>query len=118
MPLGEYVGGKIYRGIKTGLNEAFVIDAETKEKLIAEDPKSAELIKPFLVGRDIKRYNRRRAINTCFMYHGISPCRRTQRIKGASTWEEEAFKSQYPSVYSHLLKYKPLLAKRNAARLA
>lgn len=40
----------------TGLNEAFVIDEETKKKLIKEDPKSAELIKPFLLGRDIKRY--------------------------------------------------------------
>ncbi|WP_157634897.1 DUF7149 domain-containing protein [Spirosoma panaciterrae] len=55
-PLGEYVNGKIYYGIKTGLNEAFVIDAETKDRLIAEDPKSAEIIKPFLAGRDIKRY--------------------------------------------------------------
>ncbi|SPD75866.1 conserved hypothetical protein [uncultured Desulfobacterium sp.] len=56
VPLGEYVNGKIYYGIKTGLNEAFVIDNETLEKLIAEDPKSAEVIKPFLAGRDIKRY--------------------------------------------------------------
>ena len=56
VPLGEYVDGKIYRGVLTGLNEAFVIDAATREKLIAEDPKSEALIKPFLVGRDIKRY--------------------------------------------------------------
>ena len=55
-PLGEYIKGKIYRGILTGLNEAFVIDAVTREKLIAQDPSSAELIKPFLTGRDIKRY--------------------------------------------------------------
>ena len=56
MPLGEYVNGKIYRGVLTGLNEAFVIDDGTKKALIEEDPKSAELIKPFLVGKDIKRY--------------------------------------------------------------
>jgi hypothetical protein len=56
IPLGEYVGGKIYYGIKTGLNEAFVIDRETRERLIAEDPRSAEVIKPFLAGRDVKRY--------------------------------------------------------------
>ena len=55
-PLGEYVEGKIYYGIKTGYNEAFVIDAATREKLIAEDPKSVEIIKPFLAGRDVKRY--------------------------------------------------------------
>jgi hypothetical protein len=56
VPLGDYAGGKIYYGIKTGLNEAFVIDADTRDKLIAKDPKSEELIKPFLVGKDIKRY--------------------------------------------------------------
>lgn len=57
-PLGEYVDGKIYYGIKTGLNEAFVIDEATKDRLIAEDPNSAEIIKPFLAGRDIKRYQK------------------------------------------------------------
>jgi len=57
-PLGEYVDGKIYRGVLTGLNEAFVIDFPVREKLIAEDPKSEELIKPFLVGKDVKRYQK------------------------------------------------------------
>jgi adenine-specific DNA-methyltransferase len=56
IPLKEYVNGKIYYGIKTGFNEAFVIDKSTKEQLIKEDPKSAEVIKPFLGGRDVKRY--------------------------------------------------------------
>jgi type I restriction-modification system DNA methylase subunit len=56
IPLGDYVKGKIFYGIKTGLNEAFVIDAATRVRLIAEDPRSAEVIKPFLAGRDIKRY--------------------------------------------------------------
>ncbi|WP_299986762.1 Eco57I restriction-modification methylase domain-containing protein [uncultured Pontibacter sp.] len=56
IPLGEYVEGKIYYGIKTGYNEAFVIDEATKDRLIAEDPRSAEVIKPFLAGRDVKKY--------------------------------------------------------------
>jgi len=55
-PLGEYVEGKIFYGIKTGFNEAFVIDEETKDRLIAEDPRSVEVLKPFLEGKDIKRY--------------------------------------------------------------
>jgi len=54
--LKEYVQGKIYRGVLTGLNEAFVIDEETKKKLISADRKSVELIKPFLTGKDVKRY--------------------------------------------------------------
>ena len=47
----------MYRGILTGFNEAFIIDEETKNKLILEDKKSAEIIKPLLRGRDIKRYS-------------------------------------------------------------
>ena len=46
----------IYRGVLTGYNEAFIIDGKTKDELIAQDPKSAEIIKPILRGRDIKRY--------------------------------------------------------------
>ena len=38
------------------MNEAFVIDDAVRTKLIAEDASSAEIIKPFLAGRDIKRY--------------------------------------------------------------
>lgn len=56
VPLGEYVRGRFYYGIKTGLNEAFVIDSATREMLIAEDPRSAELIKPWLRGRDIRKW--------------------------------------------------------------
>ena len=55
-PLSEYVDGKIFYGIKTGYNEAFVINRETKDRLIAKDPRSAQVIKPFLAGREIKRY--------------------------------------------------------------
>jgi type I restriction-modification system DNA methylase subunit len=47
---------QIYRGILTGYNEAFIIDGKKKDELIAQDPKSAEIIKPILRGRDIKRY--------------------------------------------------------------
>ncbi len=47
---------KINRGILTGCNEAFIIDGATRDRLIAEDPKSAEIIRPILRGRDIKRY--------------------------------------------------------------
>ncbi len=56
IPLCEHSKRKIYRGILTGLNSAFVIDAKIREQLLAEDPKSVEFIKPFLVGKDIKRY--------------------------------------------------------------
>jgi hypothetical protein len=44
-------------GIKTGLNEAFVIDQATRDRLIAEDPRSEEILKPMVRGRDIQKYN-------------------------------------------------------------
>ena len=47
----------IYRGIITGCNEAFVINEVEREELIAQDPRSAEIMKPLLRGRDIKRYH-------------------------------------------------------------
>jgi methylase of polypeptide subunit release factors len=56
VPLGEYVQGKIYYGVKTGFNEAFVIDGAKRAELIKEDPRSAEIIKPLAVGKDIKRW--------------------------------------------------------------
>jgi adenine-specific DNA-methyltransferase len=56
VPLGDYVDGRFYYGIKTGYNDAFVIDGATRAALIAADAKSGEIIKPFLRGRDVKRW--------------------------------------------------------------
>ncbi len=50
------LGYAIYRGITTGLNAAFIIDNQTKDALVAEDPRSAEILKPVVRGRDIQRY--------------------------------------------------------------
>lgn len=55
-PLGEYVDGRFFRGVTTGLNEAFVIDSKTRDELIHRDPKSAEIIKPLRGGENIRRY--------------------------------------------------------------
>lgn len=53
--LKDVYGSPLY-GIKTGLNAAFVIDTPTKEKLCAADPRSSELLKPWLEGKDLKRW--------------------------------------------------------------
>ena len=55
-PLGEYVNGKFYYGIKTGLNEAFVVNQSTRDGLITKHPSSVEVLKPLLRGRDVKRW--------------------------------------------------------------
>ena len=48
---------QINYGIKTGFNDAFIIDGKKRAELITADPKSAEIIRPILRGRDIKRYH-------------------------------------------------------------
>lgn len=53
--LKDVYGPPLY-GIKTGLNAAFVIDSITKERICTEDPKSADLLKPFLEGKDLQRW--------------------------------------------------------------
>ncbi|NPA64997.1 MAG: hypothetical protein GXO16_08490, partial [Epsilonproteobacteria bacterium] len=84
---------KINYGIKTGLNDAFVIDEKTKNELIAKDPKSTQIIKPLLRGRDIDRY----------VYHF------------ANKWLIALFPSlhididHYPAVKEHLMQYMPKL---------
>lgn len=56
IPLSKW-NVSINYGIKTGYNDAFIIDEATKNTLITSDPKSAELIRPILRGKDIKRYS-------------------------------------------------------------
>jgi adenine-specific DNA-methyltransferase len=46
----------IYRGILTGFNDAFIITKETRDKIIADSPKNAEIIRPILRGRDVQKY--------------------------------------------------------------
>ena len=56
-PLKDYCKGRIYRGVLTGLNDAFVISREQRDSLVAQDPNSIDVIKAFLRGRDVKRWN-------------------------------------------------------------
>ncbi|OAV73969.1 hypothetical protein Barb7_02615 [Bacteroidales bacterium Barb7] len=92
----------IYRGILTGYNEAFIIDGKKKDELIAEDPKSAEIIRPILRGKDIKRYGYDFAdkwlINT---HNGI----KEKDIKSISIGD-------YPAIKNHLDKHYSELEKR------
>ena len=49
----------INSGVKTGCNYAFVIDTETKDRLIAADPRSSDVIRKVLGGEDIQRFSTR-----------------------------------------------------------
>lgn len=112
-PLGEYVQGKFYYGIKTSLNEAFVVDEATRRKLIAEDPKSAELIKPWLRGRDIKKWKAEWA----GLYVIIIPSSANKEWPWSKEKEDkkarQIFGETYPTVFKHLLQYEDKLKKRD-----
>ncbi|MBV2223947.1 MAG: type II restriction endonuclease, partial [Cloacibacterium sp.] len=103
----------IYRGILTGYNEAFIINGKKKDELIAEDPKSAEIIRPILRGRDIKRYSYDFADLWLIYVPWHFPLHNDKNIVGASIDAELAFQEGYPAVYNHLLNYKEALSNRN-----
>ena len=79
----------IRRGVTTGLNEAFIIDDDTRGEMVAADPISANVIKPVLRGKDIQRY----------------------RAKWANKWLISTFPAvevdveDYTGVKSHLLSH-------------
>ena len=105
-PLGKYVEGRFYRGVLTGLNDAFVIDATTRERLIAEDPASEELIKPWLRGRDVKKWKAEWA--RLYLINIPSSTNKQWPWSDAKS-EEEAltlFNKNYPAIYKHFLFWK------------
>ncbi|MBK9798528.1 MAG: Eco57I restriction-modification methylase domain-containing protein [Bacteroidetes bacterium] len=105
---------EILFGLKTGFNEPFFIDEETKQKLINEDKSSADLIKPLLRGRDIRKY----AFSfdneyIIFTHNGV----KENEKKGRIEIERIDAEKDYPAIYKHLLQYKdessPLAVKNN-----
>jgi len=97
-PLEEYVMGGIFRGLITGLNEAFVINEKIKNQLIDADPKSATIIKPFLTGKDIKRYvPPEKGKNVILMPKGWTN-KQSGNVKNKWKW----FRENYPAIAQHL----------------
>jgi adenine-specific DNA-methyltransferase len=111
-PLKEW-DVKIYFGIKTGYNDAFIIDTETRNRILAnckdeeERRRTEEIIKPVLRGRDIERYRYKWAglwiIET---FSGWT--RKNCDTKDYETW----FKSNYTSLYQYLMRYTNVENKR------
>ncbi len=94
-PLKRYLpGGKTYFGVKTGLNEAFVVDCATRDALIAADPKSAEILRPLVAGRDVQRYHIEYKDKYLILTEIGVPIHR------------------YPAIFAHLKRYQSQLEKR------
>jgi adenine-specific DNA-methyltransferase len=94
VPLGKYINGQIFYGIKTGFNDAFIINDEKRNELVSFDAKSAEIIYPFAIGDDIRKYNIR------------SKNRYIILTKTGISIEE------YPAIFKHLKNYQEQLEKR------
>ena len=99
IPLKDFAGVKTFSGVKTGLNEAFLIDDFTKQEIIKLDPNSIEVIKPYLRGQDIKRWN--------------SEWENLWMILAHNNLDIE----KYPAIKAHLEKYKNLLQNRAGKQL-
>ncbi|NLF41898.1 MAG: hypothetical protein GX587_04320 [Bacteroidales bacterium] len=102
-PLIKWKELDFFRGITSGLNDAFHIEEPQKNDLINQDPKNAEIIKPLLRGKDIKRYNydflNWYIINT---HNGVREFNlpRIDVVK------------DYPTIYTHLQQWQPQLEER------
>ncbi len=110
---------QIYRGVLTGYNEAFIISSEKRDEILSncktalERKKTAELIRPILRGRDIKRYGYDWADLWLIWIPWHFPLHLDNSIVGASKKAENEFKNNYSALYNHLLQYKSPLSKRN-----
>ncbi len=106
---------QFYAGIKTGYNKAFHLDQATRDELIAKDPKSADIIKPLLRGRDIKRYHYQFAQWYMLFVPWHFPLHENPTITSCSEEAEIAFQQRYSGAYEHLNSFRSELAGRNKA---
>jgi len=97
---------KIYRGILTGYNEAFIIDTETRNRILAnckteeERKRTEEIIKPVLRGEDIKKYYYKWA----GLWVIIIPAGWTNKNRGEKQGEE-FFKETFTSLYNYFISF-------------
>ncbi|MDT7828336.1 TaqI-like C-terminal specificity domain-containing protein [Pricia sp. S334] len=104
----DFTDSKIFYGIKTGLNEAFVIDKQQKNQIISNNSKAIELIKPFLAGRDIKRY----AVDFKDTYLILIPSGWTNENRiDVNPWEY--LRANFPGISNHLETFKEKAEKRS-----
>ena len=97
-------------GIKTGFNDAFLIDTPTKNALINSDPRCADIIKPYVRGQDINRWHADWA--GLWMIALKSSGDHTWPWAEADEKAEAIFAKTYPSLYAHMSQYREQLVKR------
>ena len=93
---------RINRGILTGCNEAFIISGDKRNELISQNPKSAEIIRPILRGRDIKRYG--------YTFSDLWVITSHNGIRGRNI--PRIHIDEYPAIKAHLDEFYSKLCKR------
>ncbi len=112
-PLAEYANAKPYYGIKTGCNEAFLVDQATRDRLVREDPRSAEILKKYLRGQDVTRWAP--AWDGLWMLVVRSSENQPWAWSASPTERdaEKVFASEFPAIYAHLKPLEDRLRKRS-----
>ena len=103
--LRELIGTDPLYGIKTGLNSAYVIDAETRETLICQDPACAPLIRPYLRGQDITRWSCPDTNLYMIVMKSSSDHPWGWANAPDESSAEQSFKDAFPSLHSHFKKF-------------
>lgn len=106
--LGSYVKKKIYYGLKTGLNEAFVIDDNTRHELIKKDKRSKGVLKLYVAGKDIKRYQSFSINRYMILFPKGFTNKNGNKPKDAWKW----LKENYTAIAEHLEPFKERGEKR------
>jgi hypothetical protein len=110
MPLREFASAEPFSGTKTGFNDAFLVTTATKERLMAEDPKSAPLFKPYLRGQDVNRWHPEWA--GLWMLAMKSSGNHPWPWARAGRRAEAIFAATYPAIHAHLKQYRDALMNR------
>ena len=111
-PLEQAVDGQFYIGMITGYNDAFIIDTATRQRLIAEDVKSGEVIKPLFRGRDLRKWQT--PASDLYLIAIASSANREWPWSMAEDSEaERIFAETYPAIYQHLLVHREKLIPRD-----
>ncbi|MBK6433547.1 MAG: Eco57I restriction-modification methylase domain-containing protein [Anaerolineae bacterium] len=110
VPLLDFIGGKPYRGILTGLNEVFSIDTPTRDRLVTADPSAADVIVPYLRGQDIKRWHPEWASLWMILLKSSENFDWPWSKSGESA--EAIFAHAFPSLHAYLKPHEGALRKR------
>jgi adenine-specific DNA-methyltransferase len=113
IPLSKWKDIQFFRGITSGLNQAFHIDKIQKEKLQLQNKRNQEFIKPLLRGKDIKRWSYKFDELHMLFIPWHFPLHNDSSINSSSTVAERKFKNEFPEIYNHLLSFKDGLNNRN-----